>query len=81
MQHYGRVRRADSGRIGLCVVLCVCVCVCLSVLHNEWSTAGMFRTLAVPVLRPLLLQVDIAGGGVVGEGLQNRPVAAEVHPT
>lgn len=59
----------------------MCVCVCLSALHNEWSAAGMFRTLAVPVLCPLLLQVDIAGGGVVGEGLQNWPVAPEVHQT
>lgn len=58
-----------------------CVCVRLSVLHNEWSAAGMFRTLAVPVLSSLLLQVDIAGGGVVGEGLQNWPVAPEVHQT
>lgn len=48
-------------------------------LHNEWSAAGMFRTLAVPALCPLLLQVHIAGGVVVGEGLQNRPVAPEVQ--
>ena len=80
MQHYGRVRRADSGRRSLCCFFFV-VCVCLSVLHNEWSAARMFRTLAVPVLSPLLLQVDIAGGGVVGEGLQNRPVAPKVHHT
>lgn len=47
--------------------VCV-VCVCLSVyeLHNEWSTMGMFRTLAIPVFFSLLLQVDIAVGGVVG---------------
>lgn len=42
---------------------------------------GMFRTLAVPVLFSLLLQVDIAGGGVAGKGLQNRPVAPKVHQT
>ena len=41
----------------------------------------MFGTLAVPVLSPLLLHVDVAGGGVVGGGLQNRPVASEVHQT
>ena len=82
MQHYGRVRRADSGRRSLYgFFFFFCVCVCLSVLHNEWSAARMFRTLAIPVLSPLLLQVDIAGGGVVGEGLQNRPVAPEVHHT
>ena len=52
---------------------------CESVLHDEGSAAGVFRTLAVPVVGPLLLQVDVAGGGVVGEGLQNRPVAPEVH--
>lgn len=46
-------------------------------LHDEWSAAGMFRTLLVPARCPLLLQVDIAGGGVVGEG----PVAPEVHQT
>lgn len=53
----------------------------LSVLHNEWSAAGMLRTLAVPVLRPLLLQVDVDGEGVGGEGLHNRHVASEVHLT
>lgn len=39
----------------------------------------MLGTLAVPVLQPRLLQVDVAGGGVVGEGLQNRPVAPQIH--
>lgn len=53
----------------------------LRVLHNERSAAGMFGTLVVPALCTLLLQVDVAGGGVVGEGLQNRPVAPEVHQT
>lgn len=57
------------------------VCACLSVLHNEWSAARVFRTLAVPVLHPQLLHVDVAGGGVVGAGLQNRPVAPEEHQT
>lgn len=79
MQHYGRVKRADSGQRSLCVVFFVCAR--LSVLHNEWSAARMFRTLAVSVLCSLLLQVDIAGGGVVGEGLQNWPVAPKVHQT
>lgn len=50
-------------------------------LDNEWSAARMFGTLAVPVLGPLLLQVDVAGGGVMGEGLQNRCVALQVHQT
>lgn len=43
--------------------------------------ARMFRALAVSVVSPLLLQVDIAGGGVVGAGLQNRQVAPEVQET
>lgn len=34
-------------------------------LHDERSAAGMFGTLAVPVLRPLLRQVNVAGGDVV----------------
>lgn len=39
-------------------------------LNDERSTPGVFGTLAVPVLgRLLLLQVDVAGGGVVGVGL------------
>lgn len=60
----------------------VCVCVCVfSVLHNERAVAGMLRTLAIPGFCPLLLQVDIAVGGVVGEGLQNWPVAPQVHQT
>lgn len=39
----------------------------------------MFGTLAVPVLRPVLRQVDVAGRDVVGEGINSRPVAAEIH--
>lgn len=35
-------------------------------LHDEWSTVGLFGTLALPGLLCLLLQVDVAGGGVVG---------------
>lgn len=58
MQRYDRVQWADYG--------CVCVWMCVNVLHNEWSTMGMFRTLAIPVLFSLLLHVDIAVGGVVG---------------
>lgn len=38
----------------------------------------MFGTLD-PALCPLLLQVHVAGGVVVGERLQNRPVAPEVQ--
>lgn len=44
-------------------------------LNNERSTPGVFRTLALLVLGCLLLlQVDVAGGGVVGvgAGLQDR---------
>lgn len=54
-------------------------CVFVTALNNEWSAARIFRTLAVPVLRPLLLQVDVAGRGVVGPRLQNGPVAPKVH--
>lgn len=51
----------------------------MCLLHDEWSAAGMFGALTVPVLGPLILPVNVAGGGVVGEGLQNRPVTPEVH--
>lgn len=49
----------------------------LCVLHDEWSSAAMIGT--VPDVCPRFLQVDVAGGGVVGVGLQNGPVAPDVH--
>lgn len=39
------------------------------------------RALAIPVFQPQLLQVDVAGGGVVGTRLQNGPVAPQIHQT
>lgn len=69
-----QVRRADSEMTNLCDCF-------INVLHNEWSAAGMLRTLAVPVHHPVFLQVDIAVGGVVGAGLQNWSVPPEVHKT
>lgn len=51
----------------------------MRLLHNEWSAAGMIRALAIPVLGPLLLQVDVGGGVVVGARIQNGPVAPQIH--
>lgn len=48
-------------------------------LHNERSAAGTIGALAVPVLGPLLLQVDVGGGVVVGAGVQSGPVAPQIH--
>lgn len=70
LQHYVRVRDGKSEALR---------CVYVTALHDEWSAARVFGTLAVPVLHALLLQVDVAGGGVVGPRLQNGPVATEVH--
>lgn len=41
MQHYGRVRRADSGLRSLCVFrVCVCLCVCALKGVTQWVVRG-----------------------------------------
>lgn len=70
-----RTTFSSSSLFGVSVCVYVCVCVVEVELNDERPTPGVFGTLAVPVLgRLLLLQVDVAGGGVVGvgAGLQDR---------